>query len=315
MTEPDDRELEQYLAGGSKLSRRYRDASGESAPAALDEIVLAQARAAARRKPTLNQLLTPLAAVATVVVAVNIGVQVYRAEPVPAEMQAQREASGAKARALAGAPPRAAPAPPPAPTAVEDAAAELEAIEVTGSRIEQPEAPAEAARARAEDDAGQKREAELRENFARQAQAQQRKAVDEAGYAAPVVDVAPAPAPAPASEPAPAAAPAAGLADKAAPPLTDAQKIDRLIAYVGKLEGAVFIRNGDEHSAADAAKHLAYKRRKAGDRVKTPDDFIRLCASHSSQSGDAYLIRFADGRTRTAEDVLRDELARLEGPR
>jgi hypothetical protein len=305
MTEPDDRELEQYLAGGSKLSRRYRDASGESAPAALDELVLAQARAAPRRKPTLNQLLTPLAAVASVVVAVNIGVQVYRAEPVPAERQAQREASGAKARALAGAPPRAAPVPPPAATAVEDAAAELEAIEVTGSRIEQPEAPAEAARARAEDDAQQKREAELRENFAKQAQAQQRKAVDEAGYAAPVVDVVPAPA----------EAPAAALADKAAPPLTDAQKIDRLIAYVGKLEGAVFIRNGDEHSAADAAKHLAYKRRKAGDRVKTPADFIRLCASHSSQSGDAYLIRFADGRTRTAEDVLRDELARLEGPR
>ncbi|MGQ0587023.1 MAG: DUF5329 family protein [Gammaproteobacteria bacterium] len=40
---------------------------------------------------------------------------------------------------------------------------------------------------------------------------------------------------------------------------------------------------------------------------------MRLCASHSSLSGEAYLIRLEDGRTRTAEDVLREELARLEG--
>jgi hypothetical protein len=47
--------------------------------------------------------------------------------------------------------------------------------------------------------------------------------------------------------------------------------------------------------------------------VNTADDFIRLCASHSILSGDAYLIRFADGRTRTAEDVLREELVRIDG--
>jgi hypothetical protein len=46
--------------------------------------------------------------------------------------------------------------------------------------------------------------------------------------------------------------------------------------------------------------------------VKTADDFIRLCASHSYISGQAYLIQYADGRTRTAEDVLREELARIE---
>ncbi|MGH8443240.1 MAG: DUF5329 family protein, partial [Nevskiaceae bacterium] len=58
-------------------------------------------------------------------------------------------------------------------------------------------------------------------------------------------------------------------------------------------------------------KHLQLKREKAGSRVRTAGDFIRLCASYSSLSGEAYLIRFADGRTRTAEDVLREELARL----
>lgn len=98
----------------------------------------------------------------------------------------------------------------------------------------------------------------------------------------------------------------------AAPPLTESQKIDRLIAYVGNLKSAVFIRNGDEHTAIEAAKHLQMKREKAGDRVKTADDFIRLCASKSYWSGKAYQIRLADGRTRSAEDVLREELARLE---
>ena len=39
--------------------------------------------------------------------------------------------------------------------------------------------------------------------------------------------------------------------------------------------------------------------------------FIRRCASYSSTSGEAYLIKFADGRTRTAEDVLREELGRI----
>lgn len=97
-----------------------------------------------------------------------------------------------------------------------------------------------------------------------------------------------------------------------APPLTEAQKIDRLITYIGNLQGAVFIRNGDEHTAAEAAQHMQMKREKAGDRVKTVDDFIRLCASRSYLSGKAYQIRLADGRTLTSEQVLREELARLE---
>lgn len=98
-----------------------------------------------------------------------------------------------------------------------------------------------------------------------------------------------------------------------APSLDEARKIDRLIAYVGGLQGALFIRNGDEHQAAEAARHLQMKREKAGRRVQTAGDFIRLCASHTDLAKEAYLIRFADGRTRTAEDVLREELARLEG--
>lgn len=105
---------------------------------------------------------------------------------------------------------------------------------------------------------------------------------------------------------------AAGPAPSPKPkPWTEAEKIERLIAFIGQLQGAVFIRNDREHSAVDAAKHMRLKLEKAGDRVKTADDFIRLCASHSYVTKEAYLIRFPDGRTRTAEDILREQLATM----
>jgi hypothetical protein len=101
-------------------------------------------------------------------------------------------------------------------------------------------------------------------------------------------------------------------ADAAAAPFTEREKIERLIAFIAQLDDAQFIRNGKAYAAPDAAAHLRRKLEGAGDRVQTADDFIRLCASFSSQSGEAYLIRFADGRTRTAEDLLREQLATLE---
>ena len=101
-------------------------------------------------------------------------------------------------------------------------------------------------------------------------------------------------------------------AAQAAGALSESEKIDQLIAYVSGLRGALFIRNGKEHSAEDAAEHMQLKRGKAGERCDTAEEFIRVCASFSSRSGEAYLIRFPDGRTRTAEDVLRERLATME---
>ena len=280
MTEkkPDDRELEQYLAGGSKLSARYREASAESAPPELDEAILARARAEARRKPDLNRYLAPVALAASLVLAVNLGWNLFEAEK-DARLVLTAEQAPAADAAKPDAPVAAPAAPPPA--AVEPQA--IEAERAAAARREQ-------------------------EREAAQAKVEERSAVERKAAAA---------------EPAPREmlesydAPAAALAQapRQAESLTDSQKIDRLIAHLGQLDGAVFIRNGKEYGPAEAAKHLAYKRRKAGDRVKTPDDFIRLCASHSYLSGEAYLIRLNDGRTRTAEDVLREELARIEGLR
>jgi Family of unknown function (DUF5329) len=96
------------------------------------------------------------------------------------------------------------------------------------------------------------------------------------------------------------------------PALSDEQKIEALIQSVADLRGAVFIRNGSEYGAKAAADHLRTKREKAGSRVKTPDDFIRLCGSTSSMSGRPYQIRYADGKTVTSETFLRARLAELE---
>ena len=86
-------------------------------------------------------------------------------------------------------------------------------------------------------------------------------------------------------------------------------EIDELIAFV-RTSDVRFIRNGSEYSAAEGADHLAVKLARAGDRVKTTDDFINGIASKSYLSGKPYLVKFADGRTQPTGDWLRAHLGR-----
>ena len=87
-------------------------------------------------------------------------------------------------------------------------------------------------------------------------------------------------------------------------------EVDELISFV-QTSGVLFIRNGQEYSAADGADHLRQKLGKAGDRVKTTDDFITGIASKSYLTGKPYLVKFADGRTEPAGDWLRAHLAEV----
>jgi hypothetical protein len=50
------------------------------------------------------------------------------------------------------------------------------------------------------------------------------------------------------------------------------------------------------------------KLQKTGDKVQTADDFIRLCASKSYNSGKPYLIRFSDGENIKSEQYFREKL-------
>jgi hypothetical protein len=103
----------------------------------------------------------------------------------------------------------------------------------------------------------------------------------------------------------------ANVAHAATPP-AEARKIEALIAAVAAQRDAVFIRNGSEHTAAQAAAHLRLKWTNAGGRIRTAEDFIRYCASKSSLTGRKYRIRFADGREVDAGDFFRAELRRIE---
>lgn len=94
-----------------------------------------------------------------------------------------------------------------------------------------------------------------------------------------------------------------------------AREVDTLIADIAGLKGAVFIRNGSEYDAAKAAEHLRLKRSRAGDRLKTAEDFIHYCATASSMSGKKYRLRFADGRELDVADYLGARLRALRHPR
>jgi hypothetical protein len=85
-------------------------------------------------------------------------------------------------------------------------------------------------------------------------------------------------------------------------------KIEFLLSSVQNLKGAKFIRNGSEFTGKEAAKHLRMKLQKAGGRVQTADDFIRLCASKSYISGKPYMIKSIEGKTVKSEEYFREKL-------
>ena len=86
------------------------------------------------------------------------------------------------------------------------------------------------------------------------------------------------------------------------------KKIDFLISSVDNLKGAKFIRNGAEYDGKEAAEHLRMKLQKAGGKVQTADDFIRLCASKSFISGKPYMIKSSDWKTVKSEEYYREKL-------
>ena len=96
--------------------------------------------------------------------------------------------------------------------------------------------------------------------------------------------------------------------------LTEDQKTESLIKHVEELKDAKFIRNGTEHDPSEAAQLMKYKWDNNKDDIKTAKDFIRICATKSSTSGEPYLIKFKDGKEVKSADYLTAELEKLEKP-
>jgi hypothetical protein len=64
-------------------------------------------------------------------------------------------------------------------------------------------------------------------------------------------------------------------------------EIEHLLNYVSHSE-CRFVRNGDSHSGAEAARHMRQKYDHFADRIDSAESFIELAATRSLLSGKAY---------------------------
>jgi hypothetical protein len=85
----------------------------------------------------------------------------------------------------------------------------------------------------------------------------------------------------------------------------EVRKIEYLLTRLETMKDVKLIRNGKEYNAKEATEHLRMKWKKGGNRIKTVEDFIELCASRSYITGQPYKIRFPNGETEDAAAVLR----------
>ncbi|EJL76984.1 hypothetical protein PMI12_01954 [Variovorax sp. CF313] len=104
---------------------------------------------------------------------------------------------------------------------------------------------------------------------------------------------------------------ASALLAHATPSATEEKLIDTLIQRVSKMSAMVFMRNGSEYNAADAAKHMQAKYDHFKKELVTAEDFIERCASRSEMTGQAYKVKLTDGMVRDANEFLNSELRAL----
>jgi hypothetical protein len=62
-----------------------------------------------------------------------------------------------------------------------------------------------------------------------------------------------------------------------------------------------FTRNGTEYSGQEAAEHIRNKYEHFKSKIKSPEDFIQVCASKSLMSGKPYLVSTAQGKIPVAK--------------
>ncbi len=89
----------------------------------------------------------------------------------------------------------------------------------------------------------------------------------------------------------------------------DRGAIEHLLMYIDHRSDCVFIRNGREYSAHEAARHVREKYIYFKDRIEKAKDFIRLAATKSLITGRLYKVR-CGGREIPVKDWLMKELSR-----
>ena len=103
----------------------------------------------------------------------------------------------------------------------------------------------------------------------------------------------------------------AALLAHATPSDTEDKLIDTLIQRVSKMSSMIFLRNGSEYNASDAARHMQAKYDYFKKELLTAEDFIERCASRSEMTGQAYKVKLTNGTVRDANEFLNSELRAL----
>jgi len=89
----------------------------------------------------------------------------------------------------------------------------------------------------------------------------------------------------------------------AAPVYAADAEVDYLLGWI-RASDCTFVRNGDPHSAAEAADHLGMKYRRVARWIDDADEFIERIASGSSMSGKPYLVRCPGSPEQTSAEWL-----------
>jgi len=100
--------------------------------------------------------------------------------------------------------------------------------------------------------------------------------------------------------------------ESAGAPLSEKEKIEKLISVVANMEGVQFIRKGVAYNCDVAAQFMRGKWSWKSSEVKTARDFVRICSAGNSGEGPPYFIRYADGTQVPTKVFLTEQLDKLE---
>ena len=92
---------------------------------------------------------------------------------------------------------------------------------------------------------------------------------------------------------------------------SQAEPVDKTVQYlIGYVAASdmTFIRNSGKYSAKEASEHMQKKYEHFRGEVKTPEDFIKLCATRSMLTGRPYMVVNQQGEKIRTSEWLTDEL-------
>jgi hypothetical protein len=90
-------------------------------------------------------------------------------------------------------------------------------------------------------------------------------------------------------------------------PRENDETISYLLTFVATSD-CTFIRNGQAYNGRQASMHMQDKRRYFKNQIVTPEDFIRLAATKSLQTGQPYMVRTKDGQELRCDEWMKSIL-------